>query len=64
MARFSRQQSHEAALLIIQLQRSMSGVEPTIWIGMAIQPSPASAAHPAPQQPVRERLVSGRGGTH
>ena len=46
------------------LPRAMRGVEPIIWIGMAVEPCPPSAAHPAPQQPVRERLVSVRGGTH
>jgi len=40
MAWLIRQEGHKTALLVIELQRAMRGVEPIIWIGMAVEPCP------------------------
>ena len=64
MSGLAREQRHKTALLIIELQGAMGGVNPLVLITMTIEPGPAPAAGPAAQQSVGERLVSKRGVTH
>ena len=54
-SRFLGQQGHKAALLIIELQGAMGGINPSIRITVHIQPGTASTTHPTAQR----RSVSG-----
>ena len=58
------QQRHKTALLIIELQGAVGGVDPPCRIRVHIEPSPPTATHPAAQQAIGEGLVSERGVTH
>jgi hypothetical protein len=58
------QQRHKTALLIIELEGAVGGVDTPTRISVHIKPCPPTATHPAAQQTIGEGLVSERGVTH